>query len=146
MIKREPKLFFVDVYHSLEKISYKSVKNHFVQIDEAMKVVDGYFIRKVSFDEIVITVTRSIDFAPKTLFSLVVESALYLQLDQDEKKFVGKKDELVKYTEDNIETMINNSNLMETISLLISQITSSYGAVPIITPPYFVRVVVKELS
>jgi hypothetical protein len=139
MPNNEPKLYFEDVKYNLEKITYKAVKPNHSDADISMKPVDEYCIKSIDFDEILITVTRTINFEPKSLFSLVVESVLFLPLNQKEKKFTGSKEELISYTNDHIDTIINNSSLMETISLLISQISSSYGRIPIITPPFFLK-------
>jgi len=135
----EPKLFFEDVKYNLERLSYKAVKTSNNNKDISMKPVDESIIRNIDFKEIVISVSRTINFEPKSYFSLVVESGLILPLSQNDNKFVGTIDELISYTNEHIDTIINNSSIMETISLLISQISSSYGNTPIITPPFFVK-------
>ena len=138
MPNENPRLFFEDVKYSLEKISYKTLRSVSSDKEVEMKPLDEYKVQSLDFEKIVITVTRTISFEPKSHFSLSVEAGLFLPLTQNERKFVGSLDELNNYTITHIDTIINNSSLMETISLLISQISSSYGRVPIITPPIFV--------
>jgi hypothetical protein len=138
MPKIEAKLFFENVKYSLENIHYKILKQAPQDEEISVEIKDKFEIENLSFEQIDLIVSRTIGFHPKCMFNLIVEAKLKLPLNQDDKKFIGTQENLTKYTNDHIETIINRSNLMETISLLVSQITSSYGKVPIISPPVFV--------
>jgi len=84
-------------------------------------------------DSVRIILTRTLKFDPEELFSLSVSFGAIL-------KFTDRKDE-IKWSDINLaEEFKENGNfiipqLMSRISLLIGQITSSYGQQPLILPP-----------
>lgn len=136
MPENAPKLFFENVRYSLSKIKYIALSQLKDGIDVSIKTSDEYEITSVSSESILVNVTRSIGFEPKTIFSLVISASMSLPLTQGEKKFSGTLDELKSYVGEHIESIINNSSLMETISLVASQISAAYGKTPIITSPF----------
>lgn len=139
MLEKEPRLYFENVSYQLDKISYKAHKSNDVEKKLLVKISDSFELRDVSFENINILVTRTISFKPKSLYDLSVSIKLILPLNQGANRFTGTRDDLVNYVSENIESIINRSELMETLSLLISQISSTFGKVPIITPPMYLK-------
>lgn len=137
MPKKEPKLFFEEVKYVLEEIAYSSLNQLNADNEVKIQTFDSYEIENITLKEIVIKVRRIIEFDPKGIFNLKVVSKMILPLNQNDLKFEGTQEDLILYTNSHIVTIINNSNLMETMSLIISQVTSSYGRIPLITAPFY---------
>lgn len=137
MLDKEPKLYFENVSYLIEKITYKSISTEEGK-ELTVKFLDTFKLGAISTNQIEVLVNRTLNFKPKSLYNLSIDVKLVLPLNQMEKKFPGSIEELEKYTLEHIEDIINRSNLMETVSLLIGQISSAYGQVPIITPPMFI--------
>ena len=81
--------------------------------------------------------TRTLKFDPQAIFDLSVSFGAELLFNPD------TKDEVDWNTFDLSDEFINNgkeilNNLASRTSLLISQITASFGQTPIITPPAFI--------
>lgn len=137
MPKKEPKLFFEEVKYVLEEIAYSSLNQLNADNEVKIQTFDSYEIENITLKEIVIKVRRIIEFDPKGIFNLKVVSKMILPLNQNDLKFEGTQEDLILYTNSHIVTIINNSNLMETMSLIISQVTSSYGRIPLVTAPFY---------
>lgn len=132
----EPKLFFEDVRYNLSEIRYTDLDSS--KFKAQIKITDKHEVNSVSKNEIVLTMDRKITTFPDELFELEIKVKMNLPLNQKENKFTGSINDLKEYVNKNFASIVNNSNAMETISLLVSQITSTYAKVPIITPPVYV--------
>lgn len=139
MLANEPRLYFENVRYNIENILYKSIKTSQSANKLSVKITDAFTIEEINTKKIVVVVKRSIKFKPRSLFTLGIEIKMTLHLNQNDKKFRGTPEELNSYALENMDSIINRSNLMETVSLLIGQISSAYGNVPIITPPSYIN-------
>jgi len=99
-----------------------------------MRVSDNLDVSFLDNKHIKLVLTRKINFQPAGLFETAVSFGAILTLKDDAYFLVDWK------TYDLPEEIINNSKnlvnpLAARISMLVAQLTSSYGQVPIITPP-----------
>ena len=99
-----------------------------------INVADNLEARFLDPKHIKLTLTRKLTFTPAGLFELSVSFGTILTLREDSYYLVDWK------TYDVAEEIARNSKnlinpLAARISLLISEITSSYGQNPIVTPP-----------
>ena len=85
-------------------------------------------------DRVRITVERTLTLEPKAKFELAVSYGAILKFDDDKKhEYDWKKINLAKEFQENGEFVL--SNLMSRMSLLIAEITASFGQTPIVLPP-----------
>ncbi|MDY4656011.1 MAG: hypothetical protein SO386_07320 [Eubacteriales bacterium] len=99
-----------------------------------INVADNLEARFLDPKHIKLTLTRKLTFNPAGLFELSVSFGTILTLREDSYYLVDWK------TYDVAEEIVRNSKnlinpLAARISLLIAEITSSYGQNPIVTPP-----------
>ena len=99
-----------------------------------INVADNMEARFLDPKHIKLTLTRKLTFNPAGLFELSVSFGTILTLREDSYYLVDWK------TYDVAEEIVRNSKnlinpLAARISLLIAEITSSYGQNPIVTPP-----------
>ncbi|MBS6629001.1 MAG: hypothetical protein KH282_07970 [Clostridiales bacterium] len=121
----------------LENISY----NRIDKIDPSVKEYKLNCIDTVHCEllenGIKVTLKRELKFDPNQLFNTSISFCALL-------KFNAEKREEVDWNSLNLEDELQNNgqfvlqNLMSRISLLIAQITSSYGQTPVILPPIVV--------
>lgn len=83
-----------------------------------------------------LSVTRSLQFSPQSLFSLSVTFGLVLSFI-DSKNYKPPQNDWSEYFAHNPSPYFEN--VMPRISALIAQITASYGQQPLITPPSFIQ-------
>lgn len=90
--------------------------------------------KEISENKLQVSITRSLVFDPDDLYTLSVTYVAVL-------KFKADRKEELKALSDNLSKDLLNygqffmSNIMARMSLLISEITSSYGQPPVVTPP-----------
>ena len=81
-----------------------------------------------------IILTRKLTFVPEQLFGLVISFGADLKFDKEKAKEINWREiNLADEFRDNGDFII--SNLLSRISLLVAQITSSFGQTPLIIPP-----------
>ena len=100
---------------------------------------DSLETKEIADNKLQVTVTRSLVFEPDDLYSLSVSYVAVLKFD------MSKKEELSSLTDNLSKDLINYgqfflSNIMVRMSMLISEITGSYGQPPVITPPLIAHV------
>ncbi len=140
-IPARPKLHFENVNIKIKDINYQSLDS---KIPNGKIILnDKYDIESISKKEILMYVQRTVTTDPNKIFELKVKIELKLPLNQKDHKFDGSIEELREYIKKNVLIIINNSSCMQTVSLLISQITSAYARVPVITPPNFISNISK---
>lgn len=117
----------------LNNISYEIIKNE--ELSEKYTLVNKDNVHvDLEEDGVNLIVERVLEFEPEGIFRLVVSFGASLQ-------FVPEKKSEVEWDKINLaQEFLDNGdfvtvNLNSRISLLISQITSSYGQPPIITAP-----------
>ena len=130
--KKQGSLYLKDINFELITLETSPTKSKVVFKDSVDVVIDGQErLLKVIF-------TRYVSYVPKSLYELSVSfGAIY--------SFKDEIHEIEKLDGDIFKDMLteNRNNLFINIisrsSLLISQISSSHGAAPLITPPTFIK-------
>ena len=121
---------------SLENVAYRKLDE--IEEDVTLNVKDDIEIKeKVSNSgSIECIFSRNLSFVPKSLVDITVSFGISLELNEKYKETNNLDYDILKkhlLSEDSVIASI----VMSRISLLISQLTSSYGERPIITPPSF---------
>lgn len=121
----------------LFSIEYKSVKSTNKLIgDLNIHYMDSLSIYDMTSDKLSVIVTRNLKFDPESLFRLSISYLIHHYVKDEFRKELDWE----SYDLDN-EIAGNYAYFagvgMEAVSLLIGQITSSFGRVPIITNPLF---------
>lgn len=137
MIQNLSEYFLPEQEYYLDSISYKRFEPSPDDKESSLKCTDTLSV-EVTDDTVIVTLSRSLNFDPDKLFSLSVSFGAILKYNPD------KKDE-INWNDVNLaqEFRVNGrfalSNLSSRISLLIGQITSSYGQPPLILPAGIVQ-------
>lgn len=106
--------------------------------ENKLTVKDRVSAYNMDDDKVKIEVARSLDFGAGKLFSLTVVFGVMLTKNPFSKKEID-------WTKVNIAEEFKNSripllgNITSRISLLIAEITSSFGQVPVVTPPQLIK-------
>ena len=123
---------------SLENVTYNKLKEN--DGDVTLKVKDSIEIKEKQNDvnSLEFIVSRSLTFDPKSLAEINVSFGVVLELNDQLKNseqldYARLRDEIIS------EDSVLMSIIMSRISMLISQLTSSYGERPIVTPPSFLK-------
>ena len=118
------------VYNKLDEIEGEVS----LRIDDVLEIKEN----KTNVENITAIITRSFSFEPKSLVEVSVSFEVVLELN-DKYKNSDKLDLSLIRKELISEDSVIMSIVMSRISLLISQLTSSYGDRPIVTPPSFME-------
>ena len=118
------------VYNKLDEIEGEVS----LRIDDVLEIKEN----KTNVQNITAIITRSFSFEPKSLVEVSVSFEVVLELN-DKYKNSDKLDLSLIRKELISEDSVIMSIVMSRISLLISQLTSSYGERPIVTPPSFME-------
>lgn len=123
---------------SLEKVGYNKLDE--IESDVSLRINDCIAIKenKYDWDKIEFIISRNLSFEPRSLVEIDVSFGVILELNE---KYKGSKQlDYKSIISDMIsEDCVITSIIMSRISLLISQLTSSYGERPIVTPPSFIK-------
>lgn len=117
----------------LDKIFYNRIEKNETTQEYLLNCIDN-LETIVKEDKVNLIVRRSVRFEPKEIFELTVSFGVVLKI---------KKDKMNEYDWSSInlaeEFQANGNfvldNIMSRITMLIAEITSSYGQNPIIVPP-----------
>ena len=117
----------------LDTVHYNRIDKKDQAEEYSLKCIDN--IEAVAEEDAVrLTVKRVLKFEPEEIFELSVSYGAVLKIKEEKKKsFTWEKIDLVEEFRENGQFVLGN--LMSRISLLIAEITSSYGQPPIILPP-----------
>lgn len=119
----------------LDFVSYTRIDQITSEPELELKCTDT-IKAKICDDRVVITVTRELNFNPEALFKLAVSYGVILRFIPEKKNEVDWNNiDLAKEFQEN--GMFATGNLFNRISLLVGEITSSFGQSPIIVPPQF---------
>ncbi len=133
MISNLADYFDVEQEFYLDKISYKRIGNDGQFGEYFLNCIDN-IEAKVNNGTVEVTVERVFEFEPKELFELSVEFGAVLKFNEERKgEYDWESMDLAKEFRENGQFVLGN--LMNRISLLMAEITSSSGQVPIILPP-----------
>ena len=117
----------------LDKVSYNRIDKKGQAEEYSLKCIDN-IEAVVEEGTVRLTVKRILKFEPEEIFELLVSYGAILKIKEEKKKdHDWEKIDLAGEFRENGQFVLEN--LMSRISLLIAEITSSYGQPPIILPP-----------
>ncbi|MCI8349294.1 MAG: hypothetical protein HFE74_07685 [Firmicutes bacterium] len=133
MIKNLVEYFDAQQEFYLDKVSYSRIETKAQAQQHLLNCVDR-IDADVNEDVVKLSVNRTIKFEPKEIFELTVKYGVILKL---------KKEKINEYRWNEInlaDEFAKNGdfvlqNIMSRMTLLISEITASFGQPPIILPP-----------
>lgn len=133
MINNFSECFMSEQEFYLDKIFYNRIEKNETTQEYLLNCIDN-LETIVKEDKVNLIVRRSVRFEPKEIFELTVSFGVVLKI---------KKDKMNEYDWSSInlaeEFQANGNfvldNIMSRITMLIAEITSSYGQNPIIVPP-----------
>lgn len=134
MIKNLADYFLPEQEFYLKNVEYKKIEKVIPESEYVLNCIDNLEVNVNEKRGVQVIATRKLKFDPEELFSLTVTFGANLKFCED------KKAEL-KWTEINLAEEFRDNgqfvlgNLMSRISLLIAEITSSYGQPPLMLPP-----------
>ena len=108
------------------------------QVDNKLSIKDTIGVYNLEDGKVKIEITRSLDFGAGKLFSLTVVFGILLRKNPFSENEID-------WANINLAEEIKNANLplvknvMSKMCVLIAEITSSYGQVPVITPPQLIK-------
>lgn len=132
MIENLADYFESEHEYYLQQINYKRLDSE----PDTNYSLDGIDIinTDVSNNTVFITATRKFTFEPEGIFEIEVSFGAILTLAKEKQNDLDWENiNLAEEFKENGDFVL--SNLMSRISLLIAQITSSFGRQPLITPP-----------
>lgn len=133
MISNFSECFLSEQEFYLDKIFYNRIEKNETTQEYLLNCIDN-LETTVKEEKVNLTVRRTVRFEPKEIFELTVSFGVVLKI---------KKEKLEEYDWSTInlaeEFQANGNfvldNIMSRITMLIADITSSYGQNPIIVPP-----------
>lgn len=141
MIKNLSEYFLPEQEFYLHKINYDRIASGEAGIKKseiALNCADNIVVDVNDLDEVKLVVTRSLYFEPEEMFCLSVAFGAELKINPKKKNDYNWHElNLAEEFRDNGEFVM--VNLMSRISLLIAQITSSFGQQPLMLPPNVIR-------
>lgn len=118
----------------LQNVSYNRIENNVDSEEHSLNCVDSIKVDVEGNDNVRVTVTRTLSFEQNELFELTVSFGAILKFEPTRKnEYNWHEINMAEEFRKNGEFVTNN--LMARISLLIAQITSSFGQPPLILPP-----------
>lgn len=142
MIKNLYEYFLPEQEFYLQNIEYNRIETLAKKMDFSLNCSDSITVEVLDNIGVKIIVTRSLSFEPNKIFQLSIAFGANL-------KFNPEKYEEYQWNGINLAEEFRNNgdfvigNLMSRISLLIAQITSSFGQQPLVLPPNVVKSVVE---
>lgn len=122
----------------LDKVNYKRIENtnNKVRKEFALLCQDNVKV-SLNDDGVRIIVTRSLVFEPEEIFSMSVSFGTDLRFNERKSEYDWKTINLAEEFRENGDFV--TAQLMSRVSLIIGQITSSFGQQPIILQPVLVK-------
>lgn len=138
MIKDLEKIFLPEYEVYLENISYEKIDTQPNDEDHTLIGEDNIAVNVNGNESVAITVTRKLNFDPEKIFSLKVSFGALLKIAPEKRtsydwNYINMEEEF-KENGDFI-----TDDLMARISLLIAQITSASGRLPLVLPPNVIK-------
>ncbi len=134
MIKNLVEYFLPEQEFYLQNVSYSKVENVINQNEHSLNCIDNIKVDVIGNEKVRITITRSLKFEPEELFNLSVAFGAVLSFDPEHEKDCNWN-EINLAEEFRANGDFVTVNLMSRITLLIAQITSSFGQQPLVLPP-----------
>lgn len=120
---------------ALEKVVFE--KKVFLQTTLKVNVKDSFKNVNVEGQDIQFTYIRKACLDPASIFEVVVEMSYSSRFDDESYKLFIEKNRSL--TNDDLINIVNNTNMPQTASMIISNLTSVNGGNPLITVPAFVK-------
>ena len=122
----------------LDKVNYKRIENtnNKVRKEFALLCQDNVKV-SLNDDGVRIIVTRSLVFEPEEIFSMSVSFGTDLRFNERKSEYDWKTINLAEEFRENGDFV--TAQLMSRVSLIIGQITSSFGQQPLILQPVLVK-------
>lgn len=117
----------------LDKVLYNRIDKKLQEEEHSLNCFDNIEV-KVSGDVVKVTVMRSLKFEPEEIFELSVSYGAILKIKK-EKEMDYNWNQIDLAEEFRMNGQFVLGNLMNRMSLLIAEITSSFGQVPLILTP-----------
>ncbi len=134
MIKNLSEYFLPEQEFYLQSINYDRLNSVMSKEEVFLNCTDNIHVERNENNGVKVTVTRELFFEPGEMFRLSVAFGADLQFDlQRAEEYDWNEVNLAEEFRDNGDFVI--LNLMSRITLLIAQITSSFGQQPLILPP-----------
>ena len=120
----------------LDSITYERINKNISETEVQILCKDVIRANVLDVDRVRVTVTRELKFDPEVLFKLVISYGVIL-------RFVPEKKEDVDWEGIDLNSEFRDNgnfatgNLFNRISLLVGNITGSFGQSPLIVPPQF---------
>lgn len=131
------KQYFLDEYqYALESIRYNLNQEAAEQeiAEQELRCVDSIRVKKYYETGLYVTHTRQLQFHPAGAFDLSVSFSAIVRFNEEKKKEVDwEKEDLAKAFKEEGGFLLDN--LVSRSSMLIAEITASYGQAPVITMP-----------
>lgn len=126
--------YFVDEQeYYLDKVFYNRIDRNEEIREYSLNCIDNIDV-EINEDIVRLTVKRVLKFKPEEIFELLVSFGVVLKFNAEKKgDYDWEKIDLEEEFRENGQFVWGN--LMHRISLLIAEITSSFGQTPIILPP-----------
>lgn len=118
----------------LISVDYKLLRN---PVNENLEVslTQNINLKKLEMNEFTLIAERIVKFQPNEFYELKVVVEVDYRVNLEETiKYINNKEDLRDYVEKNMAVFFDKTPVGESISLLIGQITSTFGQFPIITP------------
>lgn len=139
MIKNLSEYFLQEQKFYLHKITYDRIDSAILEKEFFINCTDNINAEINENNEIRIIVTRSLTFDPEKMFRLSVAFGADLQFDPQKKnEYNWREMDLADEFRENGDFV--TGNLMSRITLLIAQITSSFGQPPLVLPPSVTKI------
>ena len=117
----------------LDKILYNRIDKKEQANEYSLNCIDN-IEAAVNENIVKLTITRALKFDPEEIFELSLSYGAILKIKKERKEeYDWDKINLAEEFRENGEFVLGN--LMSRISLLIAEITSSFGQIPLILPP-----------
>ena len=139
MIKNLSEYFLPEQAFYLHKVVYDRLDNVMAKEEFSLNCEDNINVEVSDNNEVKVIVTRSLKFEPEEMFQLTVAFGADLKIDpQKAHEYKWHEINLAEEFRDNGNFV--TANLMSRITLLIAQITSSFGQQPLILPPNVAKI------
>lgn len=132
MIENLEKYFLPEQTFYLHNINYNRIEAP--SVERQLNCIDNINVEVNDTDGVKLILTRTLKFDPEGVFELSVSFGAILKFDKDVKNEINWH-EINAAEEFRANGDFVLRNLLDRISLLIAEVTSSFGQSPIIVPP-----------
>lgn len=134
MISNLADYFVAEQEYYLDKITYDRIDENSQVREHLLNCIDSVDVDIINENTVRVTVERALKFSPEEMFNLTISFGALLKFNEEKKAdYDWEKIDLMEEFRENGQFVL--SNLITRISLLIAEITSSFGQMPIISPP-----------